>query len=157
RLFGPEALRVAGRSLEHLLIPRGSDVGLGSDFRLDQNDLAVGCAHVWHSGFPQVSLGWGLTRRRQPSAPSRLPSIRRSHKTRPLLAGKLRHKNDTVFDLDHDRLQSIAETWAAEAFAVGDAKFGTMGGADDAAAVGGQKAARHPIERCANVRTGIDV
>src|SRR4051812_47338919 len=104
---------------------------------------------------PKFNIHTRVIPRFQPGRSRRC--VWRSDRFWPLLAGNLRHKDDAVLDLDHDRLQSVTETWAAEAFAIGDAKLGTMGRADDATAVGGQKAARHPVERCADMRTGIDV
>ena len=58
---------------------------------------------------------------------------------------------------DHHRFQPVAEARAAQAFAIADAELGAVRGADDKAAVGGEEAVGHPVERRADMRAGIHI
>src|ERR1700722_19080490 len=101
----------------------------------------------------------GLTGKICPSAGwvsdmSRFPSFRLLAAVQP---GILGHKYGAVLDLDHNRLQPLAETRAAQALPVGDAEFGAMGGADDKAAVVGEEAVRRPLQRRAEMRARVHI
>ena len=58
---------------------------------------------------------------------------------------------------DHDAFQPVTETWAAHAFAIGDAELGAVRRADDKAGVVGEEAVGHPIERCADMGAGVHI
>jgi hypothetical protein len=74
-----------------------------------------------------------------------------------LMTGSLGYEDDPVIDLDQQRLERLAQAWAAYAHAVGDAKLRTMHRANDPASVCREKAIGHPIQRRANMRAGVNV
>ena len=74
-----------------------------------------------------------------------------------LEAGILRHIYGAVPDLGHDAFQPVTETWAAHAFAIGDAELGAVRRTDDKAGVVREEAVGQPIERCADMGAGVHI
>ena len=62
-----------------------------------------------------------------------------------------------AIDAKLHRGQPVTAAWARNAETILDLKQGPVGRAHDVRALGVEKPIRHPIERCADVRTGVHV
>src|SRR5262245_8954855 len=74
-----------------------------------------------------------------------------------LQTGVFGHIDSAVLDRDCDGFQVVAEAGPTQALAIGDAEQRAVGGADEMVAIGREEATRDPIERRADMRTGVQV